>query len=88
MGRVWRRPKTNVGKELRKRRRELKWSQLEAAQRCGYSQQHYSRLESGNRLLHPDSVCSMADAMGIEEDLLMKKALDDRNPAGWEVVQV
>jgi transcriptional regulator with XRE-family HTH domain len=72
---------------LRKTRRELGLSQDEAAKRAGYTRQHYGRLESGVCLLPMDGVWAVSGALLIEEALLMRAALTDRMPDGWEAVQ-
>ena len=83
----WRRPKTHIGRLLRKHRRSLSITQAEAAKRVGYGRQHYNRLENGSCLLALDAIYSVADGLGIPDDVLTQAALADRMPVGWEAVQ-
>lgn len=54
-----------VGKVLRTRRKELGWSQVTAAEVCGFNQRMISQIELGERGVAFDRVALYADRLGV-----------------------
>lgn len=60
--------------ELRKRRAELHLTQEELAAKAGTSQNHYSNIESGNRIPKIETLANIAKALDLRIEQLL---LDD-----------
>lgn len=60
--------------ELRKKRAELHFTQEELAARAGTSQNHYSNIESGNRIPKIETLTNIAKVLGLRIEQLL---LDD-----------
>lgn len=56
----------SMGKVLRQRRRELGWTQAEAAAICMTNQRMVSNIERGARGVAFDTVCRYADALRVD----------------------
>ena len=54
-----------VGKVLRTRRKELRWSQTLAAEICGFNQRMISQIELGERGVAFDRVAHYASCLGV-----------------------
>ncbi len=60
--------------ELRKKRAELHLTQEELAAKAGTSQNHYSNIESGNKIPKIETLANIAKALGLRMEQLL---LDD-----------
>ena len=56
----------DIGEVLRKRRRELRYSQAEVAEFCGFSQRLISEIERGRGTVGIDKVIRYANGLGID----------------------
>ena len=60
---------TNVGQRLKKRRREVEWSQRETAERAGISPWRYFRIEKGMSPVRPEEFERLATVLGLGDDV-------------------
>jgi transcriptional regulator with XRE-family HTH domain len=63
-----------LGDAIRTRREEVKLSRRDLAERAGLSYPYLSELETGKKRGSPDSIRSVADALGLGQDELWARA--------------
>ncbi len=63
-----------LGDAIRARREEVKLSRRDLAERAGLSYPYLSELETGKKRGSPDSIRSVADALGLGQDELWARA--------------
>jgi ribosome-binding protein aMBF1 (putative translation factor) len=57
--------KTVLGRVVRERRREMGWSQQILSERAGLRRSYVSDVERGMRNLSLDTLCKLAEALGL-----------------------
>lgn len=62
---------SSVGERVRRRRRELGWSQDLLAQKAGISKSFLSDLETGKRSIGADTLLDLGRALSVSLDFLM-----------------
>ena len=60
----------SIGDELRNRRRELGYTQMDVARLCGFSQRLISEIERGRETVAINKVMLYAQGLGIDFALL------------------
>jgi transcriptional regulator with XRE-family HTH domain len=68
-----------LGTNLRKLRNRREWSQLELAEKSNISMNFLSEIERGNKWPYPETLQSLARALGIEVFELFKPEDGKRN---------
>ena len=63
----------SIGREIRRRRHELDWSQMEAAKRIGITNIHLCNVERGKRSLSLELLCDISRCFGCSPRDLMPK---------------
>lgn len=63
-----------LGDAIRRRREEIGLSRREVAERAGLSYPYLSELETGRKRGSPDSIRSVAEALGLGQDELWARA--------------
>jgi len=63
---------SDMGKRIQERRKSLRISQEELAERAEITKQTVSRAENGQRELGAGNVLSIANALGVSTDYLLK----------------
>ena len=66
-----------IGKVLRRRRRELGYTQTEVAAFCGFSQRLISEIERGRGSVAIEKVMMYAHGLGIDFLLRIRGKIDD-----------
>lgn len=60
-----------IGDKIRKRRKELKWSQRDLAGKMGYSHSTITRIENGKIDMPQSKIAQFADVLGVSVGYLM-----------------
>ncbi len=68
-------PAAGFGVVLRDWREQNGWSQSELARRAELDHSYVSRIESGARYPRPETLVSIADALGVDADWLVLRAV-------------
>ncbi len=66
---------TTVGKQIRKRRTELKWTQEQLAERCDLSLSYMGAVERGEKLPSLETFIRIANALEVSSDSLLSGVL-------------
>lgn len=79
-----------LGREIKKRRQELEWTQSELAEKAGTTQAHIAKIESGEYNPKGETVQRIYDAMGLQ--FVIKDAAYEINARlemlGQEVIRI
>lgn len=70
------------GERIKKRRKELRLSQLETAERLGISPNHLSSLETGKSKPSYDVICNLCDVLNINSDYFFSGSVRSNNVPG------
>lgn len=62
-----------VGEQIRHVRERLNLTQLDVCGRSGIDVASYSRIENGHASPHLDTLIRIADAMGVELEILVRR---------------
>ena len=63
-----------MGQRISSRRKSLKYTQEELAERVGVSTQMISNLELGKKAIRPENLVKLCDALGISADYILMGA--------------
>ncbi len=78
----------NIGKKIKQRREELKWSQRELSNRMGYSNHStITKIEAGTVDIPQSKIVKFADVLGVSVAYLMDwEEVQKKNDAGTDIV--
>lgn len=60
-----------IGEKIRQRRKELRWSQRELAEKMGYTHSTITRIENGKIDMPQSKIAQFADVLGVSVGYLM-----------------
>ncbi len=77
-----RKPTTQLGTAVRRRRKVLRWTQSRLASEVGRTLQWVSQIETGTRLTNEDVIVELATALDLQADDLLRLLKHDRASQG------
>lgn len=74
-----------IGEKIKQRRKELKWSQRDLAERMGYNHSTVTRIETGKIDIPQSRILQFAEVLGVSVAYLMGWDDDKKeNPAKYD----
>ena len=68
-----------LGEEIRRRRHTAKLTQAELGYACSLSRESIANIEKARHRIHADTLCFIADALGISPSTLLRVARESNN---------
>ncbi|WDV46410.1 helix-turn-helix transcriptional regulator [Clostridiaceae bacterium M8S5] len=69
----------NIGKRILRRRKQLGYTQEEAAEKSNLSHQFFSTVETGKKNLRAESIIKVANALNVSTDYLLLGTTGDKD---------
>ena len=70
----------NIGARLKKRREELKYSQIQFAEVVGLSTNYISAIENGKKIPSLETFVNIANKLGVSADYFLVDVVDNCEP--------
>lgn len=68
-----------IGQRITERRKQLRWTQEELAEKGDLTPQFVSYAESGKRAMRPENLLKISSALGVSTDYLLTGEVTDKD---------